>query len=125
MVIIGGPGGMRHKRTRISIDRPILLQLSSGITVKARIRNISAGGISVLYPAPAEMNAVLKLHFQLPDRHNEPNTIHCQGIVRDCHISQLQFTTCLEFSGLDEQDKSVVEDFIHMKLANCNTMVLA
>ncbi len=116
---------MRRAITRIDIDRPILLQLGSGMTIKARISNISPGGIAILHPAPGELNAVLGLHFQLPDKHNDPATIHCKGIVRNSYISKSQYITGFEFRNISDYDRQIVEGFINMKMARCNNMLIA
>lgn len=116
---------MRRAITRIDIDRPILLQLSNGMTVKARINNISPGGLAILHPAPGELNAVLGLYFQLPDKHNEPVTIQCKGIVRNSYISNSQYITGLEFRNISDYDMQIVENFVNMKMACNNNMLIA
>lgn len=114
---------LRH-HDRINLDRAIAIRLSNGQIVRARLVSLSAGGLGVLYPAPGELGTTLGLHFQLSDKNNEPVTIHCEGIVRQTHMSQGEFITGLEFSRISDDDRSVIQQFIHRKRAGMNLQVM-
>ena len=116
---------MQHRQDRVKVDRPILLKLSNGWVVKARICNLSPGGLALLYPAPAELGATLGLRFQLPDKQNDPVDIICHGIVRNCHIYQTQFVTGLEFKNIGEYEKDILFQFINQKRSRQNTVIIA
>lgn len=105
---------------RVFLDRAIAVQLSSGKIIQARLVNLSAGGLGILYPAPAELGSTLGLHFVLPDKDNEPVTIHCTGIVRHTHVHHEFFLSGFEFSEISEQDRALINQFINRKRSTIN-----
>jgi len=116
---------MHYSQDRVLVDRPVLLKLSSGWIVKARIRNLSTTGLALQYPAPAELGAVLGLRFQLPDKFSDPIDIICEGIVRNCHIYNTEFVTGLEFRHIGEYEKDILRQFISHKQTRQNTMIIS
>jgi c-di-GMP-binding flagellar brake protein YcgR len=102
---------------RIFLDRAIAVQLSDGHLVRARLVNLSSGGLGVLYPAPAEVGSVLGLHFQLPDEQDQPVMIHCQGTVRHCYVQKTNYLSGFEFSQISAEDRKLIQQFINRKRA--------
>lgn len=110
----------QRSHDRVFLDRAIAVQLSSGKIIQARLVNLSAGGLGILYPAPAEPGSTLGLHFQLPDNNNETVTIHCKGIVRHTHVHHEYFLSGFEFKDISEQDRAVIIQFMNRKRATMN-----
>ena len=106
-----------RKHTRVNLDRAILIQLSNGDVVQARLADLSVGGLGVLYPAPAEVGSVLALHFQIPDDQDQPVTIRCQGIVRHVRVRGTNFISGFEFNQISDADRRVIALFINRKRA--------
>lgn len=101
-------------QTRARLDRAIVIKLSSGETIHARMVNLSLSGLAICYPAPGEVGAELGLYFQLPDK-DKPVTIHVKGIVRHSHIYHEDFITGIEFIQLKEEDSKHISNFLSTK----------
>lgn len=110
----------QRSHDRVFLDRAIAIQLSSGKIIQARLVNLSASGLGILYPAPAELGSTLGLHFLLPDNNNESVTIHCKGVVRHTHVHHEFFLSGFEFSEIREQDRALINQFINRKRSTLN-----
>lgn len=101
-------------QTRVKLDRDIVVKLSSGETIHARMINLSLNGLAICYPAPGEAGAELGLYFQLPDK-DKSAIIHVKGIVRHSHIYHEDFITGIEFIQLKDEDSKIISNFLSSK----------
>ena len=110
----------QRKHDRIFLDRAISIKLSNGQIAKARLVNLSTGGLGIVYPVPAEIGSTLGLHFQLPNKDNEPVTIHCKGIARHTHVHNNEYLSGFEFSQISEEDRNIISQFVQRKRTATN-----
>ena len=105
------------------MDRNIVVTLSSGRAIQARLVNLSTGGLALRYPAPGEIGAQLSLQFQLPSN-EAPATLAVKGIVRHCHVHHEDFITGIQFVELDEQANTAINRFIESKKSTRTSGIL-
>lgn len=105
----------QRKQARVNVDRPIVIKLSNGDSIKARMINLSIGGLAIRYPAAGETGAKLGLLFQITAQ-QETVTINTKGIVRHSHVHHEDFITGIEFIALSEEDAKHIANFINSKL---------
>ena len=107
----------QRKQFRVNVDRAIVIKLSSGKTIQARLINLSTGGLAIRYPAAGEIGAELGLIFQLPEE-NSLATINTSGIVRHSHVYHEDFITGIEFTQLNEADTQRIAKFLNARLGS-------
>lgn len=107
----------QRKQVRVNLDRAIIVKLTNGTSIQARLVNLSMGGLAIRYPAAGELGAELGLIFQLPQE-NSLATISTKGIVRHCHVHHEDFITGVEFSALSEEDTQRIAKFLSTRLGN-------
>ena len=107
----------QRKQLRVTLDRAIVVKLSNGESIQARLVNLSMGGLAIRYPAAGEIGAELGLIFQLPDE-DALATISTRGIVRHCHVHHQDFITGIEFIQLAEADSRRIAKFISARLGS-------
>lgn len=113
----------QRREIRVNMERSIVVKLSSGQVIRARLVNLSTGGLALRYPAPAEIGAQLDLQFQLPGSET-PATLSIKGIVRHCHVHREDFITGIQFVELDEEVKIIISRFIESKISTHTNGVL-
>ncbi len=109
------PDNRNH--ARVNVDRPMLIHCSNGETVKARLVNLSVGGLAFEYPAPAENGATLVVLFQLTKK-AEPVNIQAEGIAQHSHIKADLVVTGIQFTKISEEHIDIIEDFVEYKLSS-------
>ena len=107
----------QRKLFRANVDRAIVVKLSSGKSIQARLINLSTGGLAIRYPAAGEIGAELGLIFQLPEE-NHLVTISIKGIVRHSHVYHEDFITGIEFMNLNEADTQHIAKFLNARLSS-------
>ena len=107
---------------RIQTDRPILITLSDGQHIQARLNTISCGGLGVLYSAPAEIKAKLLVEFKLIYR-DKSVSIQEQTTVRFCHIKEDAFLSGLEFINLSKINTKIIQSFVEQRLADASNNI--
>jgi len=105
-----------RSNARVNLDRPLIIRLSSGDTVKARLVNLSCGGLAFEYPAPAESGATLTVLFQLAGETDVIN-IQAEGIARHSHVKSESFVTGIQFTKISEEHVDIIEEFVEHKLS--------
>ena len=105
----------QRKQFRVNVDRAIVVKLSSGKSIQARLINLSTSGLAIRYPAAGELSAELGLIFQLPED-NTLATIITKGIVRHSHVHHEDFITGIEFTQLNENDTKRIANFLNARL---------
>ena len=111
------PSAENRNNARVNLDRPIFIRLSCGETVKARLVNLSVGGLAFEYPAPAENGAALCVLFQLAKKAEVIN-IQAEGIAVHSHIKSESIVTGIQFTKISDEHASIIEDFVEYKLSN-------
>lgn len=107
----------QRKQARINLDRAIIVKLTNGSSIQARLVNLSLGGLAIRYPAAGEPGAELGLIFQLPEE-NSLATISTKGVVRHYHVHHEDFITGIEFTALKEEDTQRIAKFLNTRLGN-------
>ena len=107
----------QRNQIRVNLDRAIVIKLSNGKSIRARLINLSMGGLAIRYPAAGEIGAELGLIFQIPE-HEDTITIRTTGIVRHSHVHHEDFVTGIEFIQLSEEDTKHIANFIKTKLGS-------
>lgn len=108
---------MREKRrdARIPMRSPITVYTSDGTSVRAEIIDLSLHGLAILYPAPANAGAVLKLEFRLlVEDHN--HTFKLQGIVRYVHLVRNAYRIGLEFVDPTANQLEAIDRFVRARI---------
>jgi len=111
------PASDNRAEVRVNLDRPMLLRLSSGETVKVRMINLSPGGLAFEYPAPAEPGATFSLLFQLLNG-SEVINIQAEGIAEHSHVKSTSFVTGIQFTKISAEDVNIIEEFVEYKLSS-------
>lgn len=109
----------KRNLTRISMDRPMLIKLSSGDIVKARLVNLSCGGLAFEYPASADIGTRLTVLFQL-SADDDPINIQALGVVKHTYVKKASFVIGLEFSEIANDKVDLIEEFIEMKISSAS-----
>ena len=109
------PDLRNHSRT--TTDRPITVTLSDGKQIQAKLETISCGGISLLYSAPAEVDAALSVSFQLIYK-SKNITIQAETLVRYCHVKGDDFISGLEFVHINKSDLKIIQNFVEQRITN-------
>ena len=107
----------QRKSVRVNVDRAIVIKLSSGSHIQARLINLSLGGLAIRYPAPGEIGAELGLLFQLPEEKSLA-TINTKGLVRHSHIYHEDFITGIEFVALSEEHATLIAKFLNARMSS-------
>lgn len=103
----------RHQ-FRINTDRQILIELSDGSQVHARMINLSGGGVGIVYAETADIGA--RLQLVLPLSYNETHVdLKVTGVVRDVHLRQGRYFIGIEFCDLTEPQQQTLAKFIKFK----------
>lgn len=102
---------------RTPMDRPIILHLSDGETVRAHLINLSVGGVGVVYPAPAPKGAKFGVSFQISTR-DGPYNITAKGVVQHCHIRGTDYAIGIEFTEISEDLKKTIAQYVEYKRTN-------
>ena len=105
----------QRNQFRANVDRAIVIKLSNGKSIQARLINLSTSGLAIRYPAAGEIGAELGLIFQLPEENNLV-TICSKGIVRHSHVFHEDFITGIEFLNLNEADTQRIAKFLNARL---------
>jgi len=106
---------------RVNLDRPMLIRLSSGDTVKARLVNLSCGGLAFEYPTTAERGITLTIMFQISSEAG-PINIQAEGTVKHTHVKQESYVTGMQFTKISEEDVDVIEEFVEFKTSNASQL---
>ncbi len=115
------PNSDSRNNSRVNLNRPILIHLSNGETVKAHMINISSDGLAFEYPAPAEAGATFVLLFQLVGKDGIVN-IQAEGIARHSHVRSESFVTDIEFTKIAEEHVETIEAFVEYRLSAANQL---
>ncbi|MFV2061721.1 MAG: PilZ domain-containing protein [Gammaproteobacteria bacterium] len=104
-----------RQHIRVNIERNLFIMLSDGEKVKAKMVNISKGGIGITYPIATDMGTKLKILFTIPTD-NDAIPIRANVTVCHVHFSGNEFHIGLEFDDMEMTDKIVISSFIQKKL---------
>lgn len=99
---------------RVRINRPVQVRLSSGSRVQARMVNICQGGMAILYEAPAEIGATLRLSFSLPIR-GRAIDFNVESVARYNYLSSQGYIIGFEFKDLDAGQGEHIREFVAIK----------
>jgi len=98
-------------------DRQILIELSDGSHVHARMINISGNGVGIIYAETADIGA--RLHLVLPLSYDETHVdLKLTGVVRDVHLRQGRYFIGIEFCDLTESQQLPLAKFLKFKEAH-------
>ncbi len=104
-------GAANRNTARVTLDRPMLIRLSSGETIKVRLINLSCGGLAFEYPAPAELGATFKILFQLDSKKGIVN-IQAEAVATNSHVRTESFVIGVEFTRISEEHAEIIETFV-------------
>ncbi len=115
------PSSDNRTNARVNLDRPLIIRLSSGESIKARLVNLSCGGLAFEYPAAAESGATFGLLFQLSTKTDTIN-IQAEGVARHSHVKSESFVTGIQFTKISEEHIDIIEDFVEYKLSTAEQL---
>ncbi len=102
---------------RVNLNRPVLIRLSSGETVKAHLVNLSCQGLAFEYPASAETGAAFEILFQLAGKKGVLN-IQAEGVTMHIHVKSESFVIGIEFTKIAEEHVDIIEAFVESRLTS-------
>ena len=101
----------RRRHERIGVARPVVVQTSSGMQIRARLVNLSLGGAGIVYSAPAEHGAVLTLRFTIPVAERLV-TLSLRSQVRHTHLRTDGHLIGFQFLDISDAETAAVRRFI-------------
>lgn len=104
----------QRRELRASTDRNILIKLSDGSQVQARMINLSGGGVGICYPAPADVGTRLNLILPL-GYDKQQHLVAISGTVRHSHLRNGMYFIGIEFNELAEEQKLHLAKFLKHK----------
>jgi len=105
------PEPENRSTARVTLNRPMLIRLSSGETIKVRLINLSSSGLAFEYPASAELGATFKILFQLESKKGVVN-IQAEAVATHSHVKSESFVIGVEFTKISEEHADIIETFV-------------
>ncbi len=105
----------RRRHERVAADRPVTVRAPSGIRVKARLVDISLGGVAIRFEAPADPGTRLELRFLLPVARNRLKELEVRGVVRHRRVQRDGFVMGLEFEDADVTLQNTIRRYISFR----------
>jgi len=101
----------RRKKFRVSVTRPVVIQLSSGKKVHAYISDFAENGMGVLTSVPAEIGAKLVFIFSLPIG-NDIHDLRLVGEIMYCRIRADKYINGVAFPDLSPELHKIIKKYI-------------
>lgn len=107
----------QRKHARFNINRPAVLVLPDGRTLRSSAINISRHGLGVLSSQNVAVGTELRVRLML-NGHDISKEIELSGVVRQSHFKGDAIALGLEFKELSDAARAVVDDFINRRGGN-------
>jgi len=98
-------------KSSVKVQRPVVIKLSNGEKVQARINTVFSSGIAFLSIEPSKVNAILGFGFTLKSRKAD-HVFNIKGKVVRSYLKGDQYHNFVKFENLTKQEKGMLTDFI-------------
>ena len=109
------PRAERRHHQRVTFNSNATLQTQGARPISVRTRNISVGGISILFSQDLAMDTRCKIHVTIPDGNSDPIAVELLARVVNSNFNKIEgaFMLGFEFINLTASVAAIIARFMH------------